>query len=671
MRFHPKRLLRLIAVAILLGKGSLRAEVKQPLKPEDLVDLQVVSDPQISPDGTRVAFVITEPADPQKFEKPRDSNIWIVPSDGSEPPRPFATSSKTDISPRWSPDGRSLAFLSNRGEPSDDEKELKNQVFLLRLDGGEAEEITSLKGEVLALKWSPDGKMIAFTARDSPAREEEEKQKKGADEIAVGHHEKFARLWVVNLSDRKAEQVTKQDAEVSGFAWSPDGSELALRMSESPRNDDVYWHSRLVVARRLTGEILRTLSESAADEPKWSPDGEMIAFSEFTPARVASWLALVSASGGQARHLLKDHRGTIRKFEWAPQPKEPRSKQLIVECLEATRVRLYGVDGTTQETRALVNTASRAASFTASTDGKALSYLQEEDSSPADVWSLILGQAPRRLTSLHPQAASWRLGAVKEVSWKSKKDGTTIYGVLITPPDFQPGRPYPTVVQVHGGPQWAWWKGWLGSWHDWGQLLASNGYAVLLPNPRGSTGQGWQFAEANLDDWGGMDFQDIMDGVDYLVGEKIADPERLGIGGWSYGGFMTAWTVTQTNRFKAAVVGAAVTNLFSFNGTTDITPSFLRNYFRDIPVRRREAYDRHSPMTFLKNCKTPSLVLHGQADERVPVGQGWELYNGLKQLGVETEMVVYPRELHALKERAHQLDLLSRVLRWYDQHLKR
>jgi dipeptidyl aminopeptidase/acylaminoacyl peptidase len=176
--------------------------------------------------------------------------------------------------------------------------------------------------------------------------------------------------------------------------------------------------------------------------------------------------------------------------------------------------------------------------------------------------------------------------------------------------------------------------------------------------------------EANRDDWGGGDFQDIMSGVDYLVDQKIADPARLGIGGWSYGGFMTSWAVTQTRRFKAAVVGAAVTNLFSFDGTTDITPSFLRNYFLNIPFKRRPAYDGHSAMTYLRRCRTPSLVLHGEADERVPVTQGWEFYNGLKMLGVPAEMVTYPREHHGFKERAHQIDLLTRVLAWYDKYLK-
>jgi dipeptidyl aminopeptidase/acylaminoacyl peptidase len=299
-----------------------------------------------------------------------------------------------------------------------------------------------------------------------------------------------------------------------------------------------------------------------------------------------------------------------------------------------------------------------------------VAYVGQAADVPGDVWVLATTGTPRRLTTLNPQLGQLRLGEVKEITWTNPKDGQLLYGLLITPPNLRPGRRVPTVVQVHGGPEWAWWSGWHGSWHEWGQLLASNGYAVLLPNPRGSDGQGWRFVEANRDDWGGRDLQDILAGVDALVAQGIADPDRLGIGGWSYGGFMTSWTVTQTIRFKAAVVGAAVTDLFSFHGTTDITPSFLRSYFLDLPYRRRPGYDAHSAMSFVQNARTPSLVLHGGSDLRVPVGQGWEFYNALKQLGVETEMVVYPREPHEIGERAHQADLLRRVLAWYDRFLK-
>jgi dipeptidyl aminopeptidase/acylaminoacyl peptidase len=666
MNFGLKRVLGLASCFCLTIGSLVLGQEKRTLRPEDLVDIRALSDIQISADGRRAAFVVAEPADPAKPQKPRDTNIWVVPADGSEPARLFAASPKSDTHPRWSPEGRYLAFLSDRGEPVGDEKEAKNQVYLMRTDGGEAEQLTNLKGGVEDLRWSRDGKMIAFTARDPETDAEQKMHKEGYDQNFVDHPYKFARLWVLTLADRKAEQVTRQDQHISGFDWSPDGAELAVRASSTPRNDDVYWHARLMVVRRLTGEIVRTLSENAAGGVRWSPDGQTIAFEEYSPSRIASWLVVVPATGGPPRPLLKDYAGTVRAFEW-----EADSKHLVAEVNERTRdkyLRVDSADGSVTEIPA--ETALPGSDFATSLDGRTLAYARGAADSPPDVWTYTAGGTPGKLTDLNPQVKDWRLGAVKEISWKSKQNGTTLYGVLITPPDFKPAQAYPTIVEVHGGPEWAWWSGWLGSWHEWAQLLASSGYVVFLPNPRGSTGQGWKFAEANRDDWGGGDFRDIMDGVDYLIDQKIADPNRLGIGGWSYGGFMTSWAVTQTDRFKAAVVGAAVTNLFSFDGTTDITPTFLRNYFLDLPFARRADYDNHSAMTFLKNCKTPSLVLHGESDERAPTSQGWEFYNGLRMLGVPAEMVTYPREHHGFRERAHQIDLLTRLLVWYDKYLK-
>jgi len=660
------RVIVLSLIVSMLGAVQARPEEKRALQPEDLVDIRGVEDVRISPDGRSVAFVVTEPADPKKFDKPRDTNIWMAPADASQPARPFVTSPKNDSRPRWSPDGRYLAFLSNRGEPIGEEKETKNQLYLIRADGGEAEQLTRVKGGVESLAWSRDGKMIAFTVRDAWSEEEDKKRKEGQDQTYVDHDYKFARLWVMDLSDRNPQPVTKQDLDINGIAWSPDGGELALLASATPRADDRYWHSKLIVVRRPTGEIVRTLSEHAGEDVRWSPDGTTLAFEEFSPAGIATWLAVAPAAGGAIRYLLKDYPGNVRRYEW-----EPDSKHLIAEVNERTRDKFVRIDvagGVATDLGA--GTALPGPEFSLSADGRAIAYEVQAVDRPSEVWAFRIGESPKRLTDLQPQAASWRLGAVKEISWKNQKDGQTIYGVLVTPPDYKAGQLYPTIVEVHGGPEWAWWSGWLGSWHDWAQLLASHGYVVFMPNPRGSTGQGWQFVEANRDDWGGGDFQDIMEGVDYLVEQKIADPNRLGIGGWSYGGFMTSWAVTQTRRFKAAVVGAAVTNLFSFNGTTDITPTFLRNYFLNLPFYRRPAYDGHSAMTYLKRCRTPSLILHGEADERVPVTQGWEFYNGLKMLRVPTEMVVYPREHHGFKERAHQIDLLTRVLAWYDKYLK-
>jgi dipeptidyl aminopeptidase/acylaminoacyl peptidase len=271
---------------------------------------------------------------------------------------------------------------------------------------------------------------------------------------------------------------------------------------------------------------------------------------------------------------------------------------------------------------------------------------------------------------LNPQVKDWRLGAVKEISWKSKKDGLTIYGVLVTPPDYNPGQRYPTLLMYHGGPAGLWWTGFISTPNVWAQLAASRGYVVLMPNVRGSLGQGWKFVEANRNDWGGGDFRDAMDGLDYLIDQKIADPARLGVGGMSYGGYMTAWTVTQTNHFKAAFVGYGMTNLFSWAGTSSQSLSFMRSYFLDTPFNQRANYDNHSAMTYIKNCQTPVLALYGERDPSVPAEQGWQFYNGLRVTGKLVEFGVYPREPHGFHERAHQIDSLTRILAWYDKYLK-
>jgi dipeptidyl aminopeptidase/acylaminoacyl peptidase len=660
------------------GPATVPAQDKRTIIPDDLVGLREVApwwtggDIQVSPDGKRVAFVVTEPADPNKPDKPRDTNIWMVPTDGSEPPRLFAAS-KSDTHPRWSPDGRLLAFLSKGGQSTSEEKEAKNQIYLMRTDGGEAEQLTNIKNEVLDFKWSPDGKMIAFTARDAMSDEEAKKHKEGNDAIYVGHDYKYARLWVVALSDRRSEQVTQQNFEVVDLDWSPDGNELALIVSSTPRPDDLHWHDSLVVIRRATGVVLRTLSRNAsfpdlrvACAPRWSPDGRTIVFGELTPKRIAAWLASVPAAGGPIRYLLRDYPGTIRRVDW-----ELDSKHLLAESNEGTKEKFLRIDASTEAlTKLGAETALPAASFSASADRRTIAYAYS-DGAPPEVWTFTIGESPRQLTHLNPQVGSWRLGRVEETTWKNKKDGQTIYGVLVTPPDFKAGLLYPTVALLHGGPENAWWNGWLGSWHEWAQLLASHGYVVLLPNERGSTGQGWRFAEAVRNDQGGADFQDIMDGVDSLIERKIADSNRLGVGGYSYGGFMAAWTVTQTDRFKVAVVGAGMSNWFSEDASEEASRGYLQVYLPENLLLHRAEYDKHSPMIYLQNCKTPTLILHGQLDETVPVSQGWEFYNGLKMLGVAAEMVIYPREPHApFKERAHQVDLLTRVLAWYDKYLK-
>jgi dipeptidyl aminopeptidase/acylaminoacyl peptidase len=632
---------------------TLSAQQKRTLTPEDLVDIRGVADTRISPDGRRIAFVVTEPSDSSEPDKTRDDNIWIVPVDSSEPARRFAFSAKSENSPRWSPDGRWLAFLSDRGQDG------QKQIWLMRADGGEAEKLTSAKAGVDSYKWSPDGRMIAFLARDGKTDEEQKKQERHDDPIHIDHDYKYTRLWVIGLNARKLALVTRQSIEVKDFDWSPDAALFAIAFTSAPGFEA---KSRLAVVHRSDGEMLRTLADnvSYASSIRWSPDGTSLLFFESSPKGVY-WLSLISPGGGQARPLLKDYSGTFLACEW-----EPDSKYLIAEAAVGTRIKLLRIDVGSGEAITLADVLNSGPDFSVSGDGRTLAFVNEKPDSPGDVWWFTIGGKPQQLTSFHSQIPSLKLGNVREVSWTNRKDGQVLHGVLVTPTDFESGKPYPTIVEAHEGDH-AWWSGWQGSWWQWAELLASNGYIVFLPNARGVTGQGWKFNET-IFDWGGSAFDDIMDGVDSLIEQKIADPNRLGIGGWSNGGFMTTWAITHTNRFKAAVAFGATVDIQIQWGVGEGGKFWATLW--DTPMHARYLYDAHSPFHFVQNCTTPTLILHGETDPIVPIAEGYEFYHALKALRIETEMVVYPREGHSIEERAHQIDFQKRVLAWYEKYLK-
>jgi len=667
------------------------AEQPHPISADDILSLRELGDAQISPDGKWVAFVMGAEGG---WAGPRNPHIWLVATDGTSRARLFAASDQGETSPRWSPDGRCLAFISKRpavvtpqdltgqGPMSDDEndsipnkgdakkedkkKEPTEQIWAMRIDGGEALPLTSAKGNVSQFDWAPDGTTIAFTVQDPLTDEQRKKHERKDDRTYVDHEYRFARLWTIDVKTHAARLVLNEDVNVNQVAWSPDGKQLALRISKTPRMVDYWWRNKVVIVDQASGKITGTITETAnAIDIRWSPDGQKISFGESTPSGITFRPAVSSSQGGKLRTLDDNYHGTVGDMRW-----KPDSRELIAQSIEGTTSKFLTIDTQTGKISDQGSTLGEVGPFSVSADGKTIAYVGQTCSSPSDIWVFEIGKGPRQVTHSHPQVADWNLGTAREISWKNKKDGKMIYGVLMTPPGFSADKKYPTVVQIHGGPEWAWWSGWLGSWHDWGQYLASHGYVVLLPNPRGSDGQGWEFAEAVRGDWGGMDFEDVLSGVDDLVAKNIADPDRLGIGGWSYGGFMSSWAVTHTDRFKAAVIGAAVTDLISFAGTSDVAPSFPGVYFNGPYYQNWQLYVAHSPMTFVKKAKTPALILHGESDPRVPATQGLEFYNALQMLGVPSEMVTYPREPHGINERAHQADLLVRVLNWYDAHLK-
>jgi dipeptidyl aminopeptidase/acylaminoacyl peptidase len=653
----------IVVLFCLVGIGTSQ-EKAHKITPEDVLSIRELRDARVSPDGKEVAFVVIEPAGDKTPGQPRASNIWVIPTDGHESPRQLIPGLTNVSSPRWSPDGRTLAFLSDRARPGDS-GEANVQIYLFGKGDENAVRLSSVPGGVEQFEWSPDSKMIAFVARDQLTKEEHEKKAAGYDAIEMDHQLKYSRLWVTSVSDRKAVQVTKQDLEIFDLAWAPTGAELALIVAPTPKAEDSL-NLSLIVVNRSTGEVARTLNKlvNLTGALRWSPDGRLITFFEGPATKeFASWLSVVPAAGGPARPLLKDYPASVYTVEWMPD-----SKHLIAQTVEGTHQTLLTVDVATGDRLKLTDIVQSQWNFGFSTNGNTTAYFAQSLDSPSDIWILKMDSPPRKITNLNPQTTDWNLGKLREVQWKNSKDGLIRRGVLITPPDYRQGQLYPTVVNTHPGDT-PWWMGWHASkWWDWGQLLASNGYVVFLPNTRGVTGEGWRMHQT-IADWGGMAFQDLIDGVDYLVEQKIADPNRLGIGGWSNGGFMTEYAITRTTRFKAAVAQAAHADFFSLYGASYIRTSLLIS-FHESPYLNRKGYDERSPITLVRNCRTPTLLLHGELDSGVPVSQAYEFYHGLKDVGVETELVVYPRERHNIQERAHQLDVQRRVLAWFDKHLK-
>ncbi|MBI2502369.1 MAG: S9 family peptidase [Candidatus Latescibacteria bacterium] len=629
--------------------------MKKPLSIPDLFALRAVSDPQISPDGQWVAYVVTE-ADLQ--ENGYNSDIYLVPVQGGESFR-LTNSPKRDDSPRWSPDGRWIAFLSDRGE--------KDQVYLIRPFGGEAEKLTQAKAGVSAFAWSPEGERIAYLTEDVPSEEEEKEKKEKGDVRVVGQDHRMAHLHVIDLKTRKARRLTRGRFHVTGLAWSPDGRRLAFCHQPTPLADEMFRVGLSVIS--ASGSRPRRLipGRGGLSSPAWSPDGRWIAFQ-----RAEQWLdsvhiCLVSPAGGAVRDLtprLEDLTlGT--GMAWSPE-----SKALYFPLGQGTSVQLCRarLSGRVEQ---LTAGGQVHGPLSLAQERGLMAFIRQDGTSPPEVYvSPASRLQPRKLTDHNPQLKNHRLSRKELVRWQSP-DGTRVEGLLIRPVGYRAGQRYPLLVYVHGGPASVFTNAFNSAVGDRYpiQVFAARGYALLLPNPRGSAHYGERFRRANVRDWGGGDLADILSGVDLLVDRGLADPERLGILGWSYGGYLTGWAITQTNRFRAASFGAGLANLVSMYGQTDI-PGFLERYFEALPWDEVETYMKHSAIAHAGRIRTPTLIQHGDQDVRVPLPQAGELYQALKRRRIPVEFAIYPRQGHALSEPKLVRQVMERNLAWFDRWVR-
>ncbi len=644
------RALILSVSTLLVSSAPSFAAEPRAMTPKDVVELKQVSDPQLSPDGGRVVFVVAEI---DSKENVYQSDLWLAGSSEGEPLR-LTRHPKNDRAPRWSPDGRRLAFVSEREE--------KPQLFLMDARGGEPWKLTDAKGGVSAFAFSPDGKTIAYLATDAPSEDDEKKTKAKDDERVIDKDFKMTHLWTIDLATKKATRLTEGAFTLSDPQYSPDGNSIAMVRRPTPKADDGSLADILIVP--ASGGAPRVLFDNNGpdSQPRWSPDGKQLAFVSRDgklSAHGNPLLMLIPASGGAAK-ALTDGELSPGSLSWAPD-----GRSLYFTAGQGVRASAFSISVAGGKPQPVVEGPFVAGSLAVAEKAGTLAFLRQEPWSPQDVWVQKPGAAAAKRSAMNPQTADFKLGKAEVIRWKSF-DGREIEGVLWLPQDAKPGKPLPLVVAAHGGPSGVYAMGFPGSWGNYAHCYTGKGWAVFQPNFRGSSSYGDAFLRLNHKDWGGGDFKDIMSGVDQLIAKGIADKERMAFHGWSYGGYMTAWTITQTARFKAAAAGAGLTNMVSMYSTNDLQRT-LEEYFGAEPWDDYQAYERASAMYHIKKAKTPTLILHGEKDDRVPLGQAQELYMGLKKNGVPVEMVVYPREPHGLREPNHQKDKMEREMAWFER----
>jgi len=638
-----------VAVTLLCGLAAFgqAAEQRKPLTPEAALDQRGISDLQLSPDGNRLAFVVTEPA---KGEH-RSRHIWIY-EKSSNSARQFTYSAKSESHPRWSPDGKQLAFLSNRG-PDQPEQ----QIYAMRSDGGEATALTKGKRSVSQFAWSPDGKQIAFAAPDAKSEDEQKKEKDKDDARIVDKEDKRARLWLLTVASGEAKAVTEAKWAIEELIWHPRGSGLMVIATDHPESDQET--NRIFFFRISDGSLMQVLAPRGPfHRLRAAPDGLRMAFIGCREDGPSPHDLMIAHHGeklvGNLTGASLDR--AILDYAWT------KDSGLLLIAADGFHTKFvgYAPDGSRKDPASSPALNPSGIAIAASGD---VYFPGQTSTQPQELYVWDQSGTPQQLTHLNDGWKQFALVAPEFYKYKSFGD-QEIEAALLKPANYDGHSKLPLIALIHGGP--------TGAWQDrietWGQLLAARGYAVWYPNIRGSVGYGQKFIESNRGDWGGGDFKDVMAGIHDLVNRGIADPNRLGIGGWSYGGFMSEWAITQTNEFKAAVSGAGLSNLISEYGT-EKGPAY-DEWFYGLPYENPTGFLNSSPFLHLKNAKTPTLILQGEDDDTDPVGQSQELYRGLKRYGVETELVLYPRENHGFQEEKHLLDRLNRILAWYDKHLK-
>jgi dipeptidyl aminopeptidase/acylaminoacyl peptidase len=655
----------------------------RPITVDDLFGMQEVSDTQISPDGQFVAYAVNNT---NMKENKTASRIWMVPTAGGDA-IPLTAERQSSSQPRWSPDGKFVAFLSEREEG-------KTQVYLLNRLGGEAQRLTETAQDVENFGWSPDGKRLVLLLRDPTAEEFEEVANKGKDEaeekaVEAVKKSKAQKPWVIDrllfkedtvgyldrrrthlyvfaIAAKSMKQVTSGDYDDNEPAWSPDGRQLAFTSNRSKPDPDATYDTEIWVVDADNTDLGAKLTQVTTSpgehhSPVWSPDGKWISYNSKIDPNLFEYatkhITVSAATGGEAKILTRGYDRMATSPRFAP---DGKSIYFIADD-DGTQIlaRVNLADGKIDRP---MGGRIMLQDFSISKDGSIAASISTPDR-PFEVFTARGGKLTRISHVNDAWVAQFRWSQGEYVTFKSK-DGTMAHGYLYKPLDYVAGKKYPTILRPHGGPVWAYYA----EYQDLGQLWAANGYVVLLSNPRGSSGYGEDYCKAIFADWGNKDFQDDMAFVDYAIAQGIADPDKLGVGGWSYGGISTDFIIGKTQRFKGAISGAGAAEFTSMWGHDQ----YARDYVTELgfPWEHRDVWDRVAPFYNMKDITTPTLFVGGQIDANVPILGGEQMYQSLKALGRETELVVYPDEYHEFKTPSHIKDLNERYLAWYAHYVK-
>jgi dipeptidyl aminopeptidase/acylaminoacyl peptidase len=613
----------------------------------------------ISPDGTQVGWV-------QRFNS-GGSGIFVSAINSPATPAKRISATSDDQAREeghfaWSPDSTHLAFLSDAGSPG------QLQVYVSELDGSPARKLTNSQGFLDAPQWSPDGKTIAILFTENAPRAAGPLMPMTTETGVIANKIYEQRLTTVDAASGEVRKISPADMYVYEYDWSPDGKNFVVTSAKGA--GDANWYVAQLYTLPSSGGEMKSIYKPPLQiaVPRWSPDGNEIAFISgimSDEGSVGGDIYLVSATGGSARDITPGIKASPSWLQWLS-----ASRLLFGEIVEGQVgfATLDIADGKTSTlwTRAEVASTGDWGSYSVSlaADGKNSAIIRQSFAHPPEVWAGAIG-AWQQITHVNDHVKpAW--GELRSVHWTS--DRLQVQGWLLYPVNYDPKQRYPMVVSVHGGPA-------VGEVPYWPEpffntaLLSAEGYFVFYPNPRGSYGEGEAFTYANVKDFGYGDFRDILAGVDRVVSELPVDNNRVGITGWSYGGYMTMWAVTQTNRFKAAVAGAGLANFQSYYGENDID-EWMLPYFGASVYQDPQVYAKSSPINFITKAKTPTLVLVGERDGECPAPQSREFWHALKTLGVPTELVIYANEGHYIGQTEHQKDIVHRTVEWFDRYLK-